>query len=950
MRCRIMLAALLLSLATLAEGQVETVYNATVIKAGPANIIGLAEDGPFAIPFTFTFFGNSYTSFWVSDNGLVMFGDPAAQYNTSAPIPTAAAPNNYIAAFWDTLKIDGTGKILYTTIGTAPNRKTVIQYRNMGFYPDPVYMGTFSVILYETSNDIQVQYRQIVDSREGKSRGADATIGLENSDGSAGVQYAYRNSAAITSKQAIRFTPSGGTYNINGSAIFEGIYLTTNTSLPEPGIPVMVSPANDATVGTTVNFEWEAASNASSYSLLLSNNADLSNYTLYTPGTATTFQVTGLTDNTTYYWGVFAQNTTGLTWCEIKKFKTSSAPPLTAVTQTKWVEQNNDVTVKLSYTGGDGGAKSAFISTLPSTGKLYQYSLGTRGAEITSTPAAVTDPMYNVIYSASGSFGNGAGNFGHIFHDGTGDSPEATITVNITPPGAPILSYTARSQGVELIFDRAMTSPAGKEGEFTVTVDGTPVTVTAAALKTGDNQTIVLTLPSPLSGSETVTVSYTKGSVVSQSLAPLESFSAQTVTLLAQTISFSPLPTKRYLDPPFYPVPAITTSSGLGFTLSSSNTSVATVSGVWITITGPGNANITATQAGNGTYAPARYTQPLSVLGAVQSITFNTPGPKTYGDPDFTLAATATSGLAVTFTSDDPAVAVITGNTVHITGAGDAVITASQAGDFYWSAAPDVQRTLTVNKADQVITFNPLPGKTFGDSPFDLTAVSSSGLAVTFASENNEVATVTGNTATITGAGSTNIVASQAGSTNYNPAPAISQPLSVSKASQTVTFTSVPDKILITLTSNLVAEAESDAVIVFESLNPEIASVSGNTLTALSKGVATIKALSPGDNNYLPAEATAEVEIVSSHRDIMNLFTPNGDGINDYWELPEMEEWGKCDVKVFTRNGQLIFSDPDYNNLWDGTSDGKQVPEGVYYYIIKTENSGIKKGSVNILR
>ena len=63
-----------------------------------------------------------------------------------------------------------------------------------------------------------------------------------------------------------------------------------------------------------------------------------------------------------------------------------------------------------------------------------------------------------------------------------------------------------------------------------------------------------------------------------------------------------------------------------------------------------------------------------------------------------------------------------------------------------------------------------------------------------------------------------------------------------------------------------------------------------------------------------------------------------------------MPSWGKCDVKVYNRWGKLVFSDPNYNNLWNGTSNGSPLPEGPYYFIIKTENAGTITGNVNIVR
>lgn len=82
-----------------------------------------------------------------------------------------------------------------------------------------------------------------------------------------------------------------------------------------------------------------------------------------------------------------------------------------------------------------------------------------------------------------------------------------------------------------------------------------------------------------------------------------------------------------------------------------------------------------------------------------QTITFNPLPTATYGDPAITLSATASSGLPVTFESDNLAVATISGNTLIIVGAGTANIIASQPGNETYDPAPDVVQVLTVNKA-----------------------------------------------------------------------------------------------------------------------------------------------------------------------------------------------------------------------------------------------------------
>lgn len=259
------------------------------------------------------------------------------------------------------------------------------------------------------------------------------------------------------------------------------------------------------------------------------------------------------------------------------------------------------------------------------------------------------------------------------------------------------------------------------------------------------------------------------------------------VNKINQTISFGALSAKTYGDAPFNL--AATSSSGLTVSYSSSNTSVATISGTQVTIIGAGSTNITASQAGNATYNSASdVVQSLTVNKANQTISFSAPSAKTYGDANFGLSATASSGLSVSYSSSNTSVAIVSGSTVTIIGAGSTTITASQAGNTNYNGASDVLQTLTVNKASQSISFNALSTKTYGDVNFNLSATASSGLSVSFASSNTAVASISGSTVTINGAGSTTITASQAGNSNYNTASDVQQTLTVNKATATVTL------------------------------------------------------------------------------------------------------------------------------------------------------------------
>ena len=165
-------------------------------------------------------------------------------------------------------------------------------------------------------------------------------------------------------------------------------------------------------------------------------------------------------------------------------------------------------------------------------------------------------------------------------------------------------------------------------------------------------------------------------------------------------------------------------------------------------------------------------------------ITFNTLADKTVGDAPYSLVATSTNkSTPITFSSSNPAVVSVSDATgkwlATVVGAGTANITASQAGNNNYLAA-DVMRAQVVKapvvsepiKVQAVITFNALADKTVGDAPYALIATSTNTVTpITFSSSNTAVVTVSNATgkwlATVVGAGTANITASQVASTNY---------------------------------------------------------------------------------------------------------------------------------------------------------------------------------------
>lgn len=87
-------------------------------------------------------------------------------------------------------------------------------------------------------------------------------------------------------------------------------------------------------------------------------------------------------------------------------------------------------------------------------------------------------------------------------------------------------------------------------------------------------------------------------------------------------------------------------------------------------------------------------------------------------------------------------------------------------------------------------------------------------------------------------------------------------------------------------------------------------------------------------------QATQNIQVVDDcpNVNIPNTFTPNGDGVNDTWNITGLEYDPTSFVSIFTRYGQQVYQSRGYNKPWDGTSQGKQLPAGTYYYIIKMKN------------
>ncbi len=203
------------NLAAVATGATNRSYTVSGIPYAPLSGTGtsvtLADDAMSSVQpigFTFNFFGQNYTSFYLSSNGFITFSPmmPATPVYGEA-IPSIADPDNFIALSWNDLNPQNAGSsISYFLTGSAPSRKLVVRY-STSHYGGTTLPFVVQAILYETTNVIEI-HTTIISDASAYDPSATTTQGVENADGSRGVPVPGRNGAIFSaSNDAFRFTP-----------------------------------------------------------------------------------------------------------------------------------------------------------------------------------------------------------------------------------------------------------------------------------------------------------------------------------------------------------------------------------------------------------------------------------------------------------------------------------------------------------------------------------------------------------------------------------------------------------------------------------------------------------------------------------------------------------------------------------------------------------------------
>ncbi|MET3127790.1 autotransporter-associated beta strand protein [Arcicella rosea] len=674
--------------------------------------------------------------------------------------------------------------------------------------------------------------------------------------------------------------------SFTATALPAGLSIDTNTGVitgtpTEYGIfPITLTASNGSTTGnilltltvqsTTVSgvmvasgdakniIEWQAIQDFS-YKIKRSNSSG-GPFTTIGTSTSTKFTDSNVSNGNSYYYVVSSVDNLGE---NPNSNEVVATPNVGQITYLKFDESHG--TRLIDNWGANHGSLASAASR--STGKYGQTLKldGTANAYAT-LPTNIVSTLSDFTISSWVKM-DALANWMRVFDFGTGTAKYLFFSVQTGTAGS--VRYAIKNGGTEQGITYNFATPLNTWTHFAITQSGNTcrLYINGALVTTSTSITIK---PSNIGSTNLNYLGKSqwndpmfKGSIdefkiYSRALSATEIVES---AKLSQTIAMNSVVQKEMGDADFSPA---TATSGLPITYSSSDNSVASIVDGKVHILGAGTTTITASQAGNTDYRPApTQTQVLTVVKKNQTITFAEIETKTIGDADFS-PATATSGLAVLYTSADSTVATIINGKVHIVGAGTTTIKATQAGNTIYLPAPEVSQTLTVLKIVQNITFNSLSDKYVGDADFDAEATSSSSLAVSYTSSNPDVATIVNGKVHIIGAGTSTITASQTGNAMYLPAPTVVQNLTVLKKSQNITFANIPNKILGDADFDAGAVASSNLTVSYSSSNPVVATIIDGKIHLVGTGTCLITASQTGNEMYLPADSISKTLTVIS--------------------------------------------------------------------------------------
>lgn len=120
---------------------------------------------------------------------------------------------------------------------------------------------------------------------------------------------------------------------------------------------------------------------------------------------------------------------------------------------------------------------------------------------------------------------------------------------------------------------------------------------------------------------------------------------------------------------------------------------------------------------------------------------------------------------------------------------------------------------------------------------------------------------------------------------------------------------------------------------------------SGNFQAGLTQGDMDIYVI-----DQCGAEGTFNVSVIACDTEIPNVFSPNGDSMNDFFRIPGIEGFPNSKLEIYNRWGNVIYQSNDYGGGWDGRINNEPVADGTYYYILRRSDGENFHGALTITR
>jgi len=948
------------------------------------------------LPFNFCYYGQTYTTCKIGSNGSIKFGTygPTTQpwsFTASCPSTALTSAGDVFGVYHD-IDPSVAGSIKWYLLGAAPCRIFVVSYDDMGHFSCTGLRSTHMMVLYETTNVIDV-YVQEKETCSGWNGGR-AIIGIQNPAGTAGIAAPNRNSSptwTVTTPEAWRFTPSGAPiYTVdwleNGSVIGTGTTIsvcptavTTYTARatytacdgtiiietdnvvvsPDPSAPSGSEIANAPSdcIAPNGSFEVQGSGGAGGYTYSIDNGVTTQANGIFT----------GLAP------GTYNVQITDLNGC------TGSVSVTIAMASTPIIDAGPDQSVC------PGGT----VTLSGSGGVSYTWNNGVSDG-VSFSPGSTT------TYTVTGTDANGCQNTDQVtislytlptVDAGTPQTicPGASVTLN----GSGATSYTwdnGVTNGVSFTPGTTTTyTVTGTDGNGCTNTDQVTVTVNALpAVDAGAPQNVCTGGTVTLNGSGATSytwdngvtngVAFTPGSTTTYTVTGTDGAGCQNTDQV--TVTVNGLPTVDAGAPQTVCLGASVSLSGSGATSYVWTGSV--TNGVPFIPPSTATYTVTGTDA-NGCQNTDQVTVTVNNLPIVDAglpqavcagtaVTLNGSGASSYtwnnginNGVSFTPGATTTYTVTGTDANgcQNTDQVTVTVNALPNVNAGvdqsvciggSVTVNGSGATSYVWnngvtngvSFTPGATTTYTVTGTDgngctdtdqMIVTVNPLPTVNAG----------------------TDQTICLGSSVTLTGSGAS----------SYSWTNGVTNNVSFNPALGTVTYTVTgtdangctdTDQITVTVVPVPVADINSAGPlsgypglqVVFTNGSQLATSYDvdfDNGQTATSTNLAdtyTGTFNAPGVYTVVLTASngictdTDEMDVIVIPYEplvihVPNVFTPDGDGVNDEFYI-EVENGATIDVIIVNRWENPIMTISDFATHWDGMVNGNEASEGTYFF------------------